>query len=223
MNLDRALGVIGLILTIVGLVYPLKITYHWILPLVGILAILYSLYTELLPPTKNKFYCYYYDLTDNDKGIVRGKKITVYKIYKNNVTQLTTSGLSSTGKYEDFKSNIGGIATQTNAGGSIKVICNVDVPFKKGTEVTWVLTYTLKNSFDENEEEVGVPTIDKSKIGSFFLEFDPKRMPYEIRKIVSKNKRTLYKEQIKMNSECPQCFWRFTSKFGRIYSIKWKW
>ena len=103
------------------------------------------------------------------------------------------------------------------------MICNFNEPLKKGTEITWVLTFTLKDSFNENEEEVGVPTVHKGKIGSIFLEFNPNRMPYDIKKVISKNKSILLDEPIKLNNNCPQCFWRFRSKFGRIYSIKWKW
>ena len=107
MNFDRALGIIGLILTIVGFVYPFEITYNWILPLIGILAILYSVYIELLPPYKNKFFCFYYDLTENDKNTAKGKKITVYKI--NNIfnKEYVSNGYFGSFTYEDPSTTTG--------------------------------------------------------------------------------------------------------------------
>jgi hypothetical protein len=131
--------------------------------------------------------------------------------------------LTSTGEYKNFKTNIGHIIVQTDDGGAKKVICNLDKPLEKGAEISWVLTYDLINSFNESEEEVGVPFLTQGKIGSIHLIFSKEKLPFSIKGIISKNGIEKKVIEFEFNSDSPEIFWRIKVKFGLLCVIRWKW
>ena len=223
MNIDRAIGILGLIISIVGITTIEKMDLSWVILGIGIVLILYFIYVEFRPSIVNKYFSYIYDFSENEKGLTKGKKITVFKINKPNITQLIASGLTSTGEYKNFKSNIGRITIQTDDGGAKKIICDLDKPLEKGKEISWVLTYDLINSFNENEEEVGVPCLTQGKIGAIHLIFSQHRLPLTLKGVLSKNGVDKKVTEFEFNKESPEIFWPFKIKFGLLYVIRWKW
>ena len=195
----------------------------WAITSIGVTLILYFVYIELRPSMTNLYFNFVYDFTENDKGITKGKKVIVYKINKPNITQLVATGLTATGEYKDFKSNIGRITAQADDAGATKIYCDLDEPLKKGSEVSWVLTYDLIKSFEENKEEVGVPCLNQGKVGSIHLIFDKKRIPSSLRAIVSKNGIDKKQTVFEVDRDCPEIYWRFKVKFGLVFAMRWDW
>ncbi|WP_461630873.1 hypothetical protein [Labilibaculum euxinus] len=223
MKIDRGIGIIGLIISIIGVTTIEKMNLSWGILGIGIILILYFIYIELRPSIVNKYFSYIYDFSENKKGLVKGKKITVFKINKPNITQLIASGLTSTGDYKNFKTNIGRITVQTDDGGAKKIICDLDKPLRKGKEISWVLTYGLINSFNEGEEEVGVPCLTQGKMGSIHLIFSKQRIPISIKGVSSKNGVDKKNTGFEFNKDSPEIFWQFKIKFGLIHVIRWRW
>ena len=223
MNIDRAIGIFGLIISIIGITIINKLDLSWVILGIGIALTIYSIYLELRPSLTNKYFCFTSDFSNNDIRITKGKKVTVCLVNKSNTTQLIASGLTSTGEYKNFKTNIGNIIIQTDDCGAKKVICNLNEPLRKGTEISWILTYDLINSFNEIEEEVGVPCLTPGESGSIHLIFNKERIPISIKGIISKNGKENIVKEFEFNHDSPEIFWRIKVKFGLLYVIRWKW
>ena len=69
MNIDRAIGVFGLIISIIGIVNIEKLDMGWAITSIGVTLILYFVYIELRPSMTNLYFNFVYDFTENDKGI----------------------------------------------------------------------------------------------------------------------------------------------------------
>ena len=224
MNIERIIGILGLLISLIGVFTTVEeLNLSWAILAIGVILILYSAYIEIKPPKSVRYFSYTYDFTGDDQSITKGKKISIVKINKPNVTQLDAKGLTSTGDYKNFQSNIGRITVCPGDGGALQVICDLNKPLNKGTDISWVLSYDLVNSFNNKNEEVGVPCLTKARFGSIHLIFSEQKLPRNIRCVITKNGEDKKTSYIDVNDEKPELFWYFKVKFGFVFAIRWDW
>jgi hypothetical protein len=108
-------------------------------------------------------------------------------------------------------------------GEAVKVQCDLEQPLPVGKEINWVLSYDLVDSFDSEREEVCMSCFSEGRIGALHVLFSPEDPPNEFSKAISKNGINQESEDIRLNHEAPEVYWRFPVKFGLEYAFRWKW
>ncbi|MBT4482480.1 MAG: hypothetical protein HOC71_02240 [Candidatus Latescibacteria bacterium] len=223
MNTDRIIGIIGFVVSVLGIVAIPKMSVGWVTLATGIVLISFFVFKTRQPEFLYLFSCFIYDFTSG-RDIVKGRKLVLFKVTKPGITRLEATGLTSTGRYENFKSNIPGrLSVLKDDGGALKVRCDLEKSLRIGKEINWILSYDLVDSFDSETEEVCIPCLSKCRTGALHVVFSPEDPPIELIKVVSKNGIDMTSENVKFNHELPEVYWRFPIKFGLIYTFRWQW
>ena len=171
MNFDRLIGILGLILSSLSIFSWPSLPISWVALIIGILCISWSIYALRRPPLKLIETLYEYQFSSHNRKRVKGKKITIWKVVKPDITRLESGYFRASGYYENYTSNIGRITVENKDGGQINVICDLEEPLKVGEIVEWILAFDIVDSFNDTRENVSI-TAKQDKIHIKEKKFD---------------------------------------------------
>jgi hypothetical protein len=217
------IGVLGLILSSLSIFSLPSLPIARAALVVGVFCIFWSVYALRRRPLKLIKTLYEYEFSSRSRKRVKGKKITIWKVVKPNITRLESGYFRASGYYENYSSNIGRITVENKDGGEMNVLCDLDEPLKVGSIVEWVLAFDIIDSFKDSKENVSITANTPGNIGVLYVKFSPKDTPRKMWKSVSTSGNNPIHTPLSINDERPEVYWRFKIKNKRYYTLNWEW
>lgn len=224
--MNKVLAIIGIIISSIGIVASFKAAAPTALAVLALgFAVLgyaiWALYFRKAIDVRHMGYHYeFMDPTGKLVKIVRTERVAV------NVPQVTTlwaRSLTTTGKFENFASNIGQLSIEESTGGGKNVRVDFERPLKRDEEIEWILTYGVRNGFAEQAESVSLNSIYGSRTAEITIRYHPNRVPKTVRRtlFIGGQERELG-EPLVPNDKVPTVTWRFRPRVGGEYSLHWR-
>ena len=226
MTFENLLAIIGVVLSAIGLLVGINSFIGILLIIFSAMCIAYLIYIIYRQADVLCYVCYYRCELQSPSG--KDAKITRFssnKVLSRKLKTQTVRGLTATGKFSNFRTNIGTLAPIQTQGGDINVRILFDDYLKPNSLFNWSLSYEAKDCFKENTESVVLEGKPKMRTGIIEVSFPSERIPSNFIKIVEKegNRKTI-DESIDFDVNTSTVMWVIPSpSVDAQYILEWEW
>lgn len=226
MNLDRLIVIVGILISLIGLIAVFKgaTVISWGLLALGIFLILlagWKIWVQRTLNTKHVGYCY--NFLDEKGNVVGIKRTAILRANVRGITTVWARSLTSTGEYRNFRSNEGRVSLEESTGGGINLRVDFDRPLPMGKDFTWILSYEAHGAFTMTVESVSYTARQGSPSAELVVEFLPTRVPIRIWKTRFMNDSEANLGDLAIeNTNVPIVSWVFKPLAGGEYSLHWR-
>jgi hypothetical protein len=149
--------VIGLLISVSGLIVLYKDAHYQILVLLGIISLgflIFIIIQILTPAISYKRVHWYVDIEDINGKVARARKETTLIANQRKINSLIERHLATMGNFDKFSSNIGDIHGPISEGGSQTVTVLLKAPLEVGKSITMTLSTRILDSFLDKKESI---------------------------------------------------------------------
>ena len=224
MTFDRIIGIVGLLISITGLVYSANSWVGYVVFGAGAALLLYALWLHFFcPPYKDLYVGFRFDFTDPTAKCVPVVRKTTFKVCGRNVTSISPKFITATGRLENFRCSFGRFASADAAGGGVNLRIDFADALSPGSTHSLAVAYDAVDCFTNKAESVSFQGIKHLAVGELEVNFHPERVPTKVAKVFYRKGKRKVIQVCEVSPDFPSVYWQFTAAAGRDFVMEWSW